>query len=70
MIFQDQLPPLPIPTLDESCRRFLDAFSPFVSKEEMKTAKRLVSEFAAGIGRELQQKLESLPPTFAQGHVM
>ena len=70
MFFQDHLPPLPRPTLQESCRRFIESLSPLVSEQEKETAKRLVSEFSAGVGKELQDKLDSLPPTFAQGHVI
>ncbi|XP_062498820.1 carnitine O-palmitoyltransferase 2, mitochondrial-like isoform X2 [Corticium candelabrum] len=68
MFFQDHLPPLPRPTLQESCRRFIESLSPLVSEQEKETAKRLVSEFSAGVGKELQDKLDSLPPTFAQDY--
>ncbi|XP_062523608.1 carnitine O-palmitoyltransferase 2, mitochondrial-like [Corticium candelabrum] len=66
MSFQDHLPPLPIPNLDESCRLFLQALSPLLLEQEKESAKHLVSEFAAGVGKELQQQLESLPSTFAE----
>ena len=58
MFFQDHLPPLARPTLDESCRRFIESLSPLVSGQEKETAKRLVSDFTAGVGKELQDLLK------------
>ncbi|XP_064300756.1 peroxisomal carnitine O-octanoyltransferase [Phalacrocorax carbo] len=55
--YQDSLPSLPVPPLDESLSKYLDAVKPFLSKEEYRRTEDIVKKFENGIGRELHQKL-------------
>lgn len=43
--FQASLPRLPIPKLEDTCRRYLDAQKVILSSEEYETTKRLVETF-------------------------
>ncbi|XP_004602212.1 peroxisomal carnitine O-octanoyltransferase [Sorex araneus] len=55
--YQDSLPPLPIPSLEESLKKYLEAVKPFSSEEEFKKTEEIVKQFQNGIGRKLHQKL-------------
>lgn len=55
--YQDSLPPLPIPSLEESLRKYLEAVKPFSSEEEFKKTEEIVQKFQNGIGGKLHQKL-------------
>ncbi|KAK6490777.1 peroxisomal carnitine O-octanoyltransferase [Huso huso] len=55
--YQSSLPPLPVPSLEESLQKYLDAVKPFSSKEDFKKTSELVKGFGEGIGKELHQKL-------------
>ncbi|KAL9059116.1 MAG: hypothetical protein Q9162_001334 [Coniocarpon cinnabarinum] len=54
---QDQLPKLPIPDLDATCKRYLEALEPLQSYREHQDTERAVREFQKHEGSELQQKL-------------
>lgn len=56
--YQGHLPSLPVPCLEESLRKYLDAVKPFASKEEFQATVKTVKKFKEGIGRELHQKLQ------------
>lgn len=43
--FQDSLPRLPIPKLEDTCRRYLDAQKPLLTPEQYEDTKRLVDKF-------------------------
>lgn len=43
--FQDSLPRLPIPKLEDTCRRYLDAQKPLLTPEEYEDTKQLVEKF-------------------------
>lgn len=43
--FQDSLPRLPIPKLEDTCRRYLDAQKPLLTPEQYENTKRLVDKF-------------------------
>uniref|UniRef100_A0A1A8AZ96 Peroxisomal carnitine O-octanoyltransferase n=1 Tax=Nothobranchius furzeri TaxID=105023 RepID=A0A1A8AZ96_NOTFU len=54
---QNSLPPLPVPTLDGSLNKYLDAVRPFASDGEFKATLDIVEKFKDGVGKELHQKL-------------
>jgi carnitine O-acetyltransferase len=57
--FQDSLPRLPVPTLEETAKRYLKSLSPIISKAELEQSQAAVAEFIkpGGVGSKLQQKL-------------
>lgn len=55
--FQKSLPRLPIPALEKTCRRYLDALAPISTKEALDKTNLLVDEFQKGAGKELNQLL-------------
>ncbi|KAJ7408277.1 hypothetical protein BTVI_59876 [Pitangus sulphuratus] len=55
--YQDSLPSLPVPPLDESLSKYLDAVKPFLNQEEYRRTEDIVKKFENGIGKELHQKL-------------
>ncbi|XP_028983744.1 peroxisomal carnitine O-octanoyltransferase-like isoform X1 [Betta splendens] len=54
---QSALPPLPVPTLESSLSKYLDAVLPFASEGEFNATVETVRQFQDGIGKELHQKL-------------
>ncbi|XP_078520524.1 peroxisomal carnitine O-octanoyltransferase-like isoform X2 [Lissotriton helveticus] len=56
--YQDSLPPLPVPSLEESLRKYLESVKPFLNQEEYQRTLNISKDFEDGIGKELQQKLE------------
>lgn len=55
--YQDFLPSLPVPPLDESLSKYLDSVKPFLNQEEYQRTEDIVKKFENGIGKELHQKL-------------
>ncbi|XP_006031764.1 peroxisomal carnitine O-octanoyltransferase isoform X1 [Alligator sinensis] len=55
--YQLSLPSLPVPALDESLKKYLDAVKPFLNQEEYERTNDIVKKFEHGIGKDLQQKL-------------
>ncbi|KAM9574576.1 peroxisomal carnitine O-octanoyltransferase [Guaruba guarouba] len=55
--YQDFLPSLPVPPLDESLSKYLDAVKPFLNQEEYQRTEDIVKKFKNGIGKELHEKL-------------
>lgn len=57
--FQESLPRLPVPTLDETAARYLKSLHPLLSPGEFEKSKKAVSDFVKpdGIGSKLQAKL-------------
>ncbi|XP_007424767.1 peroxisomal carnitine O-octanoyltransferase [Python bivittatus] len=55
--YQNSLPSLPVPPLDESLKKYLDAVRPFLNQEEYQRTQDIVKRFENGIGKELHQKL-------------
>lgn len=56
---QDKLPSLPVPPLAQTCENYLDSVKPLLTREEFLHTQFVVNEFASGVGKELQKKLES-----------
>ncbi|PRT54443.1 Carnitine O-acetyltransferase, mitochondrial [Wickerhamiella sorbophila] len=59
--FQNSLPKLPVPTLQETAKRYLRTVKPFVIDETYARTEKLVQEFIApgGQGEVLQKRLEA-----------
>ncbi|KAF2279242.1 acyltransferase ChoActase/COT/CPT [Westerdykella ornata] len=57
--FEDSLPRLPVPTLEETAKRYLKSVHPLLSKEQFENTTKCVKEFVApgGPGEELQKRL-------------
>ncbi|KAK9478892.1 acyltransferase ChoActase/COT/CPT [Lipomyces japonicus] len=57
--FQDSLPRLPVPALEETAERYLKSIHPIVSSEQLTASERLVRQFIStdGDGPRLQRKL-------------
>lgn len=57
--FQESLPRLPVPTLEETAARYLKSLQPLLSPAELESSTKAVEEFIApgGPGRKLQDKL-------------
>ncbi|XP_053183524.1 peroxisomal carnitine O-octanoyltransferase [Scomber japonicus] len=55
--YQSSLPPLPVPSLEGSLTKYLDAVRPFASEKEFKATVEIVKKFQEGVGKELHQKL-------------
>ncbi|KAK2044041.1 choline/Carnitine O-acyltransferase [Colletotrichum somersetense] len=57
--FQDSLPRLPVPTLEETAARYIKTLHPLLSESEFDASKKAVEEFVkpGGIGIKLQEKL-------------
>ncbi len=54
---QDKLPKLPIPELEDTCRRYLEALEALQSPREHEETMAAVREFLEKDGPELQEKL-------------
>jgi carnitine O-acetyltransferase len=57
--FEESLPKLPVPTLEETAARYVKSVHPLVSEAEFENTKKAVSEFIkpGGVGQKLQEKL-------------
>ncbi|KAH0947481.1 hypothetical protein HN011_000231 [Eciton burchellii] len=55
--FQPSLPRLPIPKLEDTCRRYLNAQKPLLSNEELQNTQSCISKFLANEGHSLQKQL-------------
>ncbi|XP_042346108.1 peroxisomal carnitine O-octanoyltransferase isoform X1 [Plectropomus leopardus] len=55
--YQSSLPSLPVPSLETSLSKYLNAVRPFASEEEFKVTEDIVKKFQEGVGKELHQKL-------------
>lgn len=58
MKFQPSLPRLPIPELDKTCERYLEALKPIISDEnQLNVTKRVVQKFKSSEGQSLHSEL-------------
>ncbi|KAK6063778.1 carnitine acetyl transferase [Seiridium cupressi] len=57
--FQDSLPKLPVPSLEETAARYVKSLNPLLSPVELAASKKAVEEFIkpGGVGSKLQEKL-------------
>lgn len=55
---EDKLPKLPIPDLESSCKKYLQALKPLQTPREHSDTKAAVDEFLRSEGPELQEKLK------------
>jgi len=57
--FQESLPRLPVPTLEETAARYLQTLKPLLSESELAHSKKAVEDFIkpGGVGAKLQEKL-------------
>jgi len=49
--FQASLPRLPVPKLEDTCRRYLAALTPVLAPEELLKSEKIVHAFRDGEGR-------------------
>lgn len=56
--FQDELPSLPLPSLDHTLELYLKSCEPLSTEEEMEHTRALCEDFKKGVGPELQAFLE------------
>jgi carnitine O-acetyltransferase len=59
--FQESLPKLPVPTLQETADKYIKSLHPLLTPEEFETSKSAVQDFIKpnGVGQALQKKLEA-----------
>ncbi|CEG79426.1 Putative Carnitine O-acetyltransferase [Rhizopus microsporus] len=57
--YQNQLPKLPIPDLNDTAKRYLDALKPLQTSEEHEVTKKAVQEFLVNEGPKLQERLKT-----------
>ncbi|XP_028368982.1 carnitine O-palmitoyltransferase 2, mitochondrial isoform X1 [Phyllostomus discolor] len=57
MHYQDSLPRLPIPKLEDTIRRYLSAQKPLLDDEQFRKTEELCKSFENGIGQELHKQL-------------
>ncbi|XP_052794342.1 peroxisomal carnitine O-octanoyltransferase-like [Mya arenaria] len=57
--FDQELPSLPVPSLQHTLDRYLDSVRPHVTDEEYRQTEFLAQQFASGVGKELQNQLLS-----------
>jgi carnitine O-acetyltransferase len=57
--FEESLPKLPVPTLEETAKRYLKSVHPLLSSSEFQSTTKAVEEFVkpGGVGSKLQEKL-------------
>jgi carnitine O-acetyltransferase len=57
--FEDSLPRLPVPTLEETTKRYLKSVHPLLNKSEFENTKKAVEKFLqpGSIGEQLQKRL-------------
>ncbi|KAI0203771.1 acyltransferase ChoActase/COT/CPT [Astrocystis sublimbata] len=57
--FQESLPRLPVPTLEETAARYVKSINPLLSPDELAASKKAVADFISpgGIGEKLQKRL-------------
>ena len=62
---QSKLPHLPIPTLQETCQRYLSSLQPLQTAEQHATTKSVVEDFLKNDGPVLQKQLQDYASTRA-----
>lgn len=57
--YQDELPPLPLPALEETLEKYIQTCEPLLSVEELEHTRAVCEDFKSGHGPELQRVLEA-----------
>uniref|UniRef100_A0A8D0DVT5 Carnitine O-palmitoyltransferase 2, mitochondrial n=1 Tax=Salvator merianae TaxID=96440 RepID=A0A8D0DVT5_SALMN len=57
MHYQKSLPRLPIPKLEDTVRRYLNAQKPLLNEDQFRKTEQLAVDFENGVGRELHEQL-------------
>ncbi|XP_078526636.1 carnitine O-palmitoyltransferase 2, mitochondrial [Lissotriton helveticus] len=57
MHYQNSLPRLPIPKLEDSIKRYLTAQKPLLDDEQYRKTEQLAQKFKQGVGKQLQEQL-------------
>ncbi|CAH1788913.1 unnamed protein product [Owenia fusiformis] len=55
--YDEGLPSLPIPKLEQTLKKYLESVKPFVTEEEFRQTEFIVQQFGSGIGKTLHKKL-------------
>lgn len=55
--YDDSLPALPLPELDDTLKRYFESLKPFGTDEELKTSSRIIEDFRMGVGAKLHRML-------------
>ncbi|KAG7470020.1 hypothetical protein MATL_G00134880 [Megalops atlanticus] len=55
--YQASLPSLPVPSLEGTLSKYLEAVKPFATEEEFQATAQIVKLFGKGLGKDLHQKL-------------
>jgi hypothetical protein len=58
--FQNSLPSLPLPTLEETCNLYLQIVAPLLNPAEWQQTQAAVIDFQQGVGMTLQRQLEQI----------
>lgn len=58
LAYQDKLPKLPIPLLEDTCRRYLKALEALQDEREHAQTKEAVKDFLENDGPKIQEKLK------------
>ncbi|XP_041478460.1 peroxisomal carnitine O-octanoyltransferase-like isoform X2 [Lytechinus variegatus] len=56
--YDEDLPSLPVPPLQQTLHKYLQSVKPFLTEEELQETERIVGEFGHGVGKTLHAKLE------------
>ncbi|XP_062516650.1 peroxisomal carnitine O-octanoyltransferase-like isoform X2 [Corticium candelabrum] len=56
--YDDMLPPLPVPLLEETCRKYIKSVQPHVTLTELQNTEFIVNMFATSEGKHLQERLK------------
>ena len=56
---QGSLGPLPVPSLEETCERYIDSLRPLLSDADLAHSEAVVADFCNGLGKRLQAGLEA-----------
>jgi carnitine O-palmitoyltransferase 2 len=57
--FQRSLPRLPVPKLEDTCRRYLKALEPLLNEADLQRTTKVVDSFRDGDGKALQEELKA-----------
>lgn len=58
--YQDSLPKLPLPTLEQTCKLYLEMVAPMLSEAQLKYTQGVVKDFQEGVGIKLHHQLEMI----------